>query len=133
MSELVNLRTQADLQAPSKVAAKGKNLPEAAAEEARLDRFQATSQQVEKKQEVKNPSEVQAERVEEAVANLNDYIQNTQRKLNFSLDEESGLTVVKVFDAGSGDLIRQIPSEDAVTLAQKLNKDEPLMLFSAQV
>ncbi|GGX50609.1 flagellar protein FlaG [Saccharospirillum salsuginis] len=74
-----------------------------------------------------------AEALEQAVAKLNDYVQNTERKLNFQLDEEAGLTIIRVYDKQSEELIRQIPSEEAVSLAQKLNQEEPLMLFSAQV
>lgn len=74
-----------------------------------------------------------AEELEQAVAKLNEYVQNTERKLNFQLDEEAGLTIIRVYDKQSEELIRQIPSEEAVSLAQKLNQEEPLMLFSAQV
>jgi len=73
------------------------------------------------------------DRIKEAVARLNDYVQQAERKLNFQVDEEAGLTIIRVFDKQSDELIRQIPSEDAVSLARKLNQEEPLMLFSAQV
>lgn len=71
--------------------------------------------------------------VEKAVAKLNDYVQSTERKLEFQVDDDSGHTVVKVYDKNSEELIRQIPNEEALELAQKLNQEEPLMLFSAQV
>jgi flagellar protein FlaG len=71
--------------------------------------------------------------VEKAVAKLNDYVQNTERKLEFQVDDDSGHTVVKVYDKNSEELIRQIPNEEALELAQRLNQEEPLMLFSAQV
>ncbi|WP_230390514.1 flagellar protein FlaG [Reinekea sp. G2M2-21] len=71
--------------------------------------------------------------VEQAVAKLNDYVQNTQRKLEFQIDDDSGETVVRVYDKHSEELIRQIPNEEALELAKRLNQEEPLMLFSAQV
>lgn len=71
--------------------------------------------------------------VEQAVAQLNDYVQNTERKLEFQLDDESGDTIVRVYDKNSDELIRQIPNEEAVELAKRLNQEEPLSLFSAQV
>ncbi|WP_246026198.1 flagellar protein FlaG [Saccharospirillum alexandrii] len=74
-----------------------------------------------------------AEELEQAVATLNDYVQNTERKLNFQLDEDAGLTIIRVYDKQTDELIRQIPNEEAVSLAQKLNEEEPLLLFSAQV
>lgn len=78
-------------------------------------------------------ADVSQEQVKEAVSKLNDYVQSTERTLDFQLDEESGRTVIKVFDKESSELIRQIPDELALTLAQKLNDEEPSLLFSAQV
>ncbi len=68
-----------------------------------------------------------------AVAKLNDYVQTVQRDLEFTLDEESGKSVIMVVDRSSLEIIRQIPAEITLTLAQKLNNEEPLYLFSAQV
>lgn len=68
-----------------------------------------------------------------AVARIQDYVQDSQRSLDFRLDEETGITVVSVYDRQTHELIRQIPSEEAVNLAQKLNQEEPLSLFRAQV
>jgi flagellar protein FlaG len=71
--------------------------------------------------------------VKEAVSKLNDYVQNMERKLEFEMDDYSGVTVIKVFDKESDEVIRQLPSEEALALARSLNKSEPLILFSAQV
>lgn len=73
------------------------------------------------------------ERVQEAVSRINEYVQQSERTLNFQLDEDSGQIIVKVYDKVSEELIRQIPSELALELAQKLNDEEPSLLFSAQV
>jgi flagellar protein FlaG len=69
----------------------------------------------------------------DAVARLNDYIQTVQRDLQFTLDDSSGKSIISVVDRHSAEVIRQIPAEVTLTLAQKLNNDEPLYLFSAQV
>ena len=68
-----------------------------------------------------------------AVAKLNDYIQGVQRDLEFSLDESSGLSVITVVDRNTSEVIRQLPAEVTLDLARKLNNEEPLLLFSAQV
>ncbi|MCH8058477.1 MAG: flagellar protein FlaG [Proteobacteria bacterium] len=73
------------------------------------------------------------EAVASAVARLNDYVQKVQRDLEFSVDEQAGVYVVKVIDRSSREVVRQIPSEEALELARKLNDQEPLRLFSAQV
>ncbi|MAR00909.1 MAG: flagellar biosynthesis protein FlaG [Oceanospirillaceae bacterium] len=73
------------------------------------------------------------EKVREAVSRINEYVQQTQRTLDFQLDESSGKTIIRVYDKLSSEMIRQIPSELALELAQKLNDEEPSLLFSAQV
>ena len=78
-------------------------------------------------------SVVSNDQVKEAVSRINEYVQQTERTLDFKLDEASGRTVISVYDRASSELIRQIPGELALELAQKLNDDEPSLLFSAQV
>ena len=58
--------------------------------------------------------------VQDAVTTLSNHFQNIQRNLDFSVDEDSGVTVVKVVDSESQEVIRQIPSEEALALVQHL-------------
>jgi flagellar protein FlaG len=60
------------------------------------------------------------EDLDQAVDKLNDFVQNLQRDLQFSVDKKSGEMVVKVIDTTSQKVIRQIPSEDALRLARSL-------------
>ncbi len=53
----------------------------------------------------------------DVVNELNDQIQAVQRDLSFTMDEGSGKTVIKVMDSDSGEIIRQIPSEEMVAIA----------------
>ena len=69
--------------------------------------------------------------VEAALFDIQDFVQQIQRNLSFTLDESSGRVVVKVTDAESGELIRQIPSEDALRLAESLSEARSL-LFQAE-
>ena len=110
-----------------KDSAGGKELPPVQKDEVGVS---LQNQSVDKEQKA---NEVEEAGVKEAVAQLNDYVQNMERKLQFQMDEDSGLTVIKVYDKQSDEIIRQIPSEEAVTLARNLNESEPLVLFSAQV
>lgn len=68
-----------------------------------------------------------------AVTALNDFVQNEKRDLEFSVMQEAGISVVKITNRKSGELIRQIPGDEVVDLARKLNDREPLRLFSALV
>ena len=52
-----------------------------------------------------------AKELAQAVLDISQYIQNTQRNLEFDIDETSGRTVIRVMDAESEKLVRQIPAE----------------------
>lgn len=80
---------------------------------------------------VEGESATSREQIEEAVASIQDFVQSVRRSINFSVEETSGRVVVKVTDAGSGDVIRQIPSEEALQLAENLSEVRSL-LFKAE-
>ncbi len=60
--------------------------------------------------------------LDKAVSEINDYVQTIQRDLRFSVDQDSGRTVVKIIDSKSKEVIRQIPSEEALNLAHRLEQ-----------
>jgi len=68
--------------------------------------------------------------VEKAVSDLRDFAQSHQRQLDFSIDDTTGIMVVKVIATQSGEVIRQLPSEVALKLAQNL-ADPNSLLFNA--
>jgi flagellar protein FlaG len=65
---------------------------------------------------------VSAEQVEFAVSKLSEFVQISNRQLNFSVDEGSNKLVVKVTDVESGEVIRQIPSEEVLKLSERLQE-----------
>ncbi|HYE35214.1 flagellar protein FlaG [Methylocaldum sp.] len=60
--------------------------------------------------------------VAHAVHNFNEFFQMVRRTVQFSLDEDSGRTIVQVKDAETHELIRQIPSEEILRLAKQLDE-----------
>ncbi len=60
-----------------------------------------------------------AKNIANAVTEVEGFVQNIQRDLHFSVDKDSGKTVVKVFDSATDDLIRQIPTEEMLAIAKK--------------
>jgi flagellar protein FlaG len=68
--------------------------------------------------------------LKQAVSTLNDFVQNMQRTLQFSLDKQSGVMVVKVVDAKSEKVIRQIPSEEAIKLARSVAEQSDDAVFN---
>jgi flagellar protein FlaG len=71
-------------------------------------------------QSTKASNPLSSEEVLEAVQNLNDFVQKTRRELNFSVDEQTGRTVVKVIDHETKDVIRQIPAEEILDVARRV-------------
>ncbi|HEX5393349.1 MAG TPA: flagellar protein FlaG [Rhodocyclaceae bacterium] len=51
--------------------------------------------------------------------------------LQFSVDKDSGRTIVRVVDKGTGDLIRQIPSKDVLEIAKSIESMQG-MLFKKE-
>ena len=58
---------------------------------------------------------------EQALRSVSGYVQNISRELNFSVDEELNRTVVTVLDEETGEIIRQIPSEEMLELAKHIS------------
>jgi flagellar protein FlaG len=74
------------------------------------------------------------QQVEQAVSQINDYVQNIQRSLQFSVDEQSGRNIVTVIDKSTEEVIRQIPIEEVLVMARTIAEqlDEGVSLFSSQ-
>ena len=60
-----------------------------------------------------------------------DFVKASERQLDFSIDDSTGQVVVKVIARQSGEVIRQLPSEVALKLAENL-KDANSLLFDVQ-
>jgi len=73
--------------------------------------------------------EVPAEETDQVVREVNQFVQSVQRDLHFSVDEDSGVTVVRVRDKESGELIRQIPEDIFLNLAQSLKENNSIQLL----
>lgn len=66
------------------------------------------------------------EQVGAAVETLNRALEAAQRDLRFQLDDESGRVIVQVVEPASGEVIRQMPSEEVLRMASRLGAGEPL-------
>jgi len=63
-----------------------------------------------------------------AVADLNKVAQANAQGVRFSLDEDSGRTVVKVVDTQTDKVLRQIPSVEALKLWRSIEQMQGVML-----
>lgn len=62
------------------------------------------------------------EEMEEVTAKLSDMMAMLRKGLTFKVDDSLGTQVVSVLDIDTGELIRQIPNEEALELAIKLHE-----------
>ncbi len=65
-------------------------------------------------------TEVSGAELQQAVAQLNEYVQQSQRDLFFSVDDSSGRTVVRVVNSETEEVIRQIPNEDVLRISRNI-------------
>ncbi|HEX5804458.1 MAG TPA: flagellar protein FlaG, partial [Azospira sp.] len=76
----------------------------------------------------RDAQELSAKAVEEAVDKVAQFIAQTTSEINISVDKDSGMRVVKVVDTETKEVLRQIPSEEVVAIAQALDKLQGLFL-----
>lgn len=62
------------------------------------------------------------EEIESATRDIEQFLQAQNRNLAFSVDSSTQRSVVTVTEANSGDVIRQIPSEEVLRLAERLRE-----------
>jgi flagellar protein FlaG len=75
----------------------------------------------------------ESSQLEKAVTKLNDYVQNLQRKLSFSVSAETGRTIIKVYDAETDELIRQIPPDETIRLADSIDASSANLFVKERV
>ena len=75
--------------------------------------------------EQKAPSKEELDRI---IKNIAAQVQSYQRSLQFSVDKDSGEVVVKIVDATTKEVIRQIPSQEILDLANRLKSMTGLLL-----
>jgi flagellar protein FlaG len=69
------------------------------------------------------------EQVKKAVEEMRKSLsESASSNLQFSIDDDTGQTIVRVTDRQTGELIRQIPSEELVALAKSLDRMQGMLL-----
>jgi flagellar protein FlaG len=68
-----------------------------------------------------------SEKLKTAVQEIEKFVQSIKRNLEFSIDEKSGKVVVKVIASETGEVVRQIPSAEALKLAESLHNASALL------
>src|SRR5574340_851178 len=61
------------------------------------------------------------EQLKKATEMINEFVKDFSSDLRFSVDEDTGKTVVKVLEKQTGELIRQIPSKEMLQIARAID------------
>lgn len=65
--------------------------------------------------------------IQQAVQKIQETVTNLAHNLHFSIDEDTGKTIIKVMDTNTDEVIRQIPTEEAMVIAHTLDKVQGLL------
>lgn len=65
-----------------------------------------------------------AETVKQAVDQGNSLLQAVRRNLQFKVDDATKETVIKIVDSESGEVVRQIPSEEMLSFVKRMQELE---------
>lgn len=75
------------------------------------------------------PQPAPAEQVQKAVEALKQLVEaRAPNSLAFSIDDATGKTIVRITDAQTGEMIRQIPSEEMLEIARSLDRMQGMLL-----
>lgn len=66
--------------------------------------------------------------VKQAVSEINKAMQFMSRQLEFSVDTDSERTIVKVIDQQTREVIRQMPTKEALEIGKALEKAQGLLI-----
>ena len=71
---------------------------------------------------------VAQEAVAAAVQSANAYVQSVSSSLQFSLDQDTGRTVVKMIDTQTEEVLRQFPSEEMLSISKSIDRMQGLLI-----
>lgn len=74
-----------------------------------------------------NPAE-QRQQLEAAVKAVQEFTRPMSGNLEFSMDDQTGKTIIKVVDTATNELIRQIPSEEMLEIARALDRLQGILV-----
>ena len=63
-----------------------------------------------------------------AVQSVNAYVESVSSSIQFSLDQDTGRTVVKMVDTATDEVLRQFPSEEMLTISKSIDRMQGLLI-----
>lgn len=75
------------------------------------------------------PQPPSVEELKNAVAEINQVMRQANQALEFSVDSETHRTVVRMVDTSTGELLRQIPSEETLAISRGIDQFQQGLLL----
>lgn len=69
-----------------------------------------------------------AEQLQNIINSINKELSQSDRNLSFSIDSSTKKSVIKLTDTKTGDIIRQFPSEEALSISRSIDHIQGLLL-----
>ena len=79
-------------------------------------------------QQAQDSQAASAANLDKALQEIETAVQAKANNLQFSVDDSTGKTVVKVIDSSTGDTIRQFPSEEVLSIARNIERMKGFLL-----
>lgn len=76
--------------------------------------------------------QVSAEQIKSAVENINRVLKQSDKNLEFSIDESTNKQVFKLKDAETGDVIRQYPTEEMLSISRAIDQIQHGLLLKQE-
>jgi flagellar protein FlaG len=68
----------------------------------------------------KSELKIESDLISDAMKTISEFISMPVRTVNFTQDDGSEKTVIKIYDSASNELIKQFPSEEILLIAQRI-------------
>lgn len=102
--------------------------PAAPASAARAQSADEYTEVLAKQSDQSRPAQPSRQQIDQAMEQMRDALPPVARNLQFSLDEETGQRIIKVVDSTTNEVVRQIPSEELLSIAKALDNFTGLLL-----
>lgn len=74
------------------------------------------------------PPQVSLQATQQAVAQINRFLQSSSASVEFTVEGKSDQVIVRIFDSATRQVIRQVPSEEALAISRSLDRMTGLLL-----
>jgi flagellar protein FlaG len=75
-----------------------------------------------------NAARPSVQEVQRATDAINKALEQSDQSLRFSVDHDTGITVVKVVDSNTDEVIRQIPSDEVIAISRSIDRLQGILL-----